>query len=157
MNRVSLLIIALLIASAIMLRRSSEWKSSERAQLYLPLLNAAEKKYKIPHDLLARQAFQESRFRLDIVSGLVKSTAGAVGIMQIVPKWHPGVDPLNVPEAIDYAARYLKSLYAKYGSWRYALAAYNAGPGNVDKYLPNLPPFKETQKYVQEILTDVPV
>lgn len=128
------------------------WK--QRGAKYLPILYAAEDKYGIPRDLLARQAYQESRFRDDIVSGATVSSAGALGIMQIVPKYHPGVDPLNVPAAIDYAAQFLARLRSQFGSWSLALAAYNAGPGNVQKYA-GIPPFTETQNYVSQILADV--
>lgn len=133
-----------------------EWKSSPNAQKYLPMLNTAERAVGIPTDLLARVAYQESHFRDDIVNGTNTSAAGAQGIMQLVPKWHPTVDPLNVPAAINYAAKYLKSLFVQFGSWPLALAAYNAGPGNVQKYN-GIPPFKETQDYVSQILRDVPV
>lgn len=126
----------------------------EKGAKYLPILYAAEDRYGIPRDLLARQAYQESRFREDIISGRTVSSAGAVGIMQIVPKWHPGVDPLNVPEAVDYAAKFLAGLKRQFGSWSLALAAYNAGPGNVTKY-GGIPPFTETRNYVSQILADV--
>ena len=142
----------LLSGGAIMVSTRS-WKTVTNAAKYLPLLNAAELKYGIPRDLLARQAYQESRFRDDIVSGKTVSSAGALGIMQIVPKWHPGVDPLNIPAAIDYAAKYLSALKRQFGSWSLALAAYNAGPGNVKKY-GGIPPFKETQAYVANITRD---
>jgi soluble lytic murein transglycosylase-like protein len=128
------------------------WK--QRGAKYLPLLYAAEDRYGIPRDLLARQAYQESHFRDDIVSGATVSSAGALGIMQIVPKFHPTAQPLNVPAAIDYAASFLSKLHAQFGSWGLALAAYNAGPGNVQKY-GGIPPFDETQKYVLDILLDV--
>ena len=140
----------------------SDWK--RRGEKYLPLLNAAERRYGIPRDLLARQAYQESRFREDIINGTTRSPAGAVGIMQIIPKWHPSLDPgdaaaderaaLDPARAIDYAARYLASLQRQFGSWSLALAAYNAGPGNVSKYN-GIPPFAETRNYVAQILGDV--
>lgn len=130
------------------------WKQAKNAEKYLPLLNAAERKYGLPTDLLARMAYQESRFRDDIVSGTTTSTAGAQGIMQIVPKWHPGVDPLNIPEAIDYAARFMASLYRQFKSWPLAVAAYNAGAGNVTKYA-GIPPFEETQNYVASVFGDL--
>src|SRR3990172_2707257 len=88
---IGVLALALFGGGAIVL---SDWK--KRGDKYLPALNAAEKKYGIPRDLLARQAFQESRFREDIISGRTISSAGALGLMQLVPKWHPGVDPLNI-------------------------------------------------------------
>lgn len=119
-------------------------------------LHAAEAKYGIPTDLLARQAYQESRFRPDIISGLNASPAGALGLMQIVPKYHPTAEPLNTPAAIDYAARFMAQLRAQFGSWPLALAAYNAGPGNVSKYGNQVPPFNETQNYVAQISADVP-
>lgn len=131
-----------------------EWKQKKNASKYLPLLNAAERKYGIPTDLLARMAYQESHWRDDIVNGTTTSTAGALGLMQLVPKWHPTVNPLDVPAAIDYAARYVASLHTQFGSWPLAVAAYNAGPGNVQKYA-GVPPFPETQSYVADIFADV--
>lgn len=132
------------------------WKASLNASKYLPALHAAEARYGIPTDLLARMAYQESHFRDDIVSGAKKSAAGAAGIMQIVPQYHPGVDPLNVSAAIDYAGKYLRQLYAQFGSWQLAVAAYNAGPGNVQKY-GGIPPFQETKDYVAQIFRDIGV
>lgn len=133
---------------------SSDWKTKPNASKYLGLLAAAERKYGIPTDLLARQAYQESRWREDIVSGAYPSSAGALGLMQIIPKFHPKAEPLNVPAAIDYAAREMVRLYKKFGRWQLALAAYNAGEGNVAKY-GGVPPFGETQNYVAQIARDV--
>lgn len=130
----------------------TDWRS--KGAKYLPILYAAEDRYGIPRDLLARQAYQESHFREDIITGAEVSPAGALGIMQIVPKYHPTAQPLNVPAAIDYAARFLSQLHTQFGSWSLALAAYNAGPGNVQKY-GGVPPFDETRKYVSQILADV--
>lgn len=117
---------------------------------------AAESQHGLPKGLLGRVAQQESAFRADIISGRTDSSAGARGIMQIVPKWHPNVDPLNVPEAINYAAKFLKSLHSEFGDWQLALAAYNFGSGNVrawlrgDKQLPD-----ETRNYVNNISRDL--
>lgn len=131
------------------------WKSAKNAEKYLPMLRAAEIRYGLPEDLLARVAFQESRWRDDIVSGQKVSSAGAIGLMQLIPRWHPGVDPLNVPIAIDYAGRYVRDLHKQFGSWKLAVAAYNAGPGSVRKY-GGVPPFTETQNYVAEVFGDLP-
>lgn len=126
---------------------------------YRPLFNAAEAKYGIPHGLLFRQAYQESRFRADIISGKVRSAAGAVGIMQVIPRWHPelgeagALDPVR---AIPYAAKFLSQLRKQFGSWPLALAAYNWGPGNVSKNPPDKWP-KETRNYVADITADVDV
>lgn len=130
----------------------TDWRA--KGAKYLPILYAAEDRYGIPRDLLARQAYQESHFREDIITGATPSAAGALGIMQIVPRFHPNADPLNVPAAIDYAANFLSQLHTQFGSWSLALAAYNAGPGNVTKYK-GIPPFAETQNYVSQILSDV--
>ena len=119
----------------------------------------ASRHWGIPEDLLARVAYQESRFRDDIISGKTVSHANAQGIMQIVPRWHPDVDPLNPTDAIWYAAKYLSSLYNRFGNWKHALAAYNWGQGNLAKYLSgtykNMP--KETANYISQITKDVTV
>lgn len=135
----------------------SAWKSSVNAQKYIPVANAAEVKYGLPHDLIARMAYQESHFRDDIINGSTASPAGALGIMQIVPKWHPTLSRAQILDpytAIPYAASYVKSLYTQFGTWDKAVAAYNAGPGNVTKYA-GVPPFAETLAYVKGVLTDI--
>lgn len=131
-----------------------KWKKTPNAEKYLPALRAAELKYGLPPDLLARMAYQESRFRDDIVSGATRSSAGALGLMQIVPRWHPNVDPLNTAAAIDYAAKFVRDLHRQFGSWKLAVAAYNAGPGNVVKY-GGIPPYLETRNYVNQIFDDL--
>jgi soluble lytic murein transglycosylase-like protein len=136
----------------------SAWTTPAGEQ-WRPIFDAAERAYMIPSGLLFRQGYQESRFRQDIIDGTTRSSAGAVGIMQIIPKWHPelgeagALDPLR---AIPYAGKYLASLRKRFGTWELALAAYNAGPGNVVKYN-GIPPFTETQNYVAQITADVPV
>lgn len=130
------------------------WTPPDSAEPYLYLLNRAERKHGIPHNLLTRVAYQESRFRDDIISGETTSSAGAVGIMQIVPRWHPDVNPLDVSAAIDYAGGYLASLKKQVGSWEMALAAYNWGIGNLQRQgWQNAP--AETRQYVQQIAGDV--
>lgn len=133
------------------------WAIPKSGEKYKPLFVAAEKKYGLPENLLARVAYQESRFRDDIISGKLKSGAGAVGIMQIVPRWHPGIDPLDVPAAVDYAGRYLAQLKGQFGTWVHALAAYNWGQGNLKKFLSGevktMP--EETRKYIYEISRDI--
>lgn len=109
--------------------------SAKNEALYRPAIEQAELNYGLPAGLLSRLLYQESRYRSDIIEGRTVSAAGALGIAQIVPKWHPGVDPLDPYAAIDYAAGYLRTLYRQFGSWDNALAAYNWGPGNVQKHL----------------------
>lgn len=130
------------------------WVPPQSAEPYLYQLQKTEIKYGLPENLLVRVAYQESRFRDDIIKGDTVSSAGAVGIMQIVPRWHPNVNPLNVNEAIDYAGQYLRSLYTQTGSWLMAIAAYNWGIGNLKKKGFAKAP-KETRQYVEQIADDV--
>jgi len=118
---------------------------------YGDFFKAAEIANGLPTGLLEKMAEVESGFRDDVISGKVKSSAGAVGIMQIVPKWHPAVNPYDAVASIQYAGRYVKDLYNQLGSWPKALAAYNWGIGNVQKYgMTKLP--TETQNYIKKIL-----
>lgn len=144
-----------LIGVLLVLKKLTPWVIPIAGRPFENLFASASAQYNLPENLLARVAYQESRFRKDIIDGTTKSSAGAQGIMQIVPAYHPGVNPLVPAEAIRYAAKYLRQLYNQFGSWKLALAGYNAGPGNVVKY-GGVPPFKETQNYVSQILSDVP-
>lgn len=102
-----------------------------RAAPYLATIAATERAHDIPAGLLLNLIHHESNFDTDAVS-----PKGALGIAQIVPKWHPNVDPSDPAQAIAYAGRYLASLNAAFGSWTYALVAYNWGYGNMKKYGP---------------------
>ena len=127
---------------------------------YLSALNDAEATYHIPHNLLARIAWQESHFRPDIIAGAVKSPAGAVGIMQLMPNYFPDAGQ-SVLADINTAARLLTTLFQRFKDWQLAVAAYNWGGGNVhhemadDGGIAGMP--TETQNYVNEVFADVPV
>jgi soluble lytic murein transglycosylase-like protein len=113
------------------------------------LLNQAAAKYGLDPSLLTAVAQQESGLNPYAVS-----SAGARGVMQLMPATAAGlgVDPNDPAQNIDGGARFLAQLLAKYnGDTSLALAAYNAGPGNVAKYN-GIPPFAETQNYVASIL-----
>lgn len=130
------------------------WTPPERAQPYLAAIYAAEERHGMPRNLLARLLYQESRYREDIITGATVSSAGAQGIAQIVPRWHPEARPLDPWHSIDYAAAYLAQLQRQFGSWPMALAAYNWGPGNLRAQGFNAAP-AETRNYVAQITADV--
>lgn len=123
---------------------------------YAATIAAAEDRAGLPRDLLARQLYQESRYREDIITGRTRSPAGALGIAQFMPATaaEMGIDPLNPVQAINAAADYMARLYARFGNWSEALAAYNWGQGNVSrKGLASAP--RETRLYYSQILADV--
>ena len=84
-----------------------------------------------------------------------KSPYGAVGVFQLMPSTAKklGFNPYYVNENIKGGLMYYKMMYQKFGSTELALAAYNAGPGNVSKYN-GMPPFKETKYFVSTIMAE---
>jgi len=81
------------------------------------------------------------------------SPAGAQGIAQLMPGFHPGVNPWNPTESLHYAARLLRGYLTEFGAdYRLGIAAYNAGPTAVRAY-GGIPPFPETQALVASVLS----
>lgn len=95
-------------------------------------------------------ARKESGFKHEL-----KSPYGAVGVFQVLPSTAKkiGYNPYYLNENIKAGLTYYKMMYKMFGSTELALAAYNAGPGNVKKY-GTVPPFKETKRFVNVIMQD---
>lgn len=133
------------------------WTQTPNAGIYIPTINAAEVNWHIPFNLLARIAYQESRFRDDVVLGVAVSRAGCVGLMQLNPIYFPNAGK-DWTADVTTAAGLLASDYNRFMDWQLAIAAYNDGGGNVDMYVKHkrpLPP--ETINYVSQVVADVPV
>ena len=115
----------------------------------VPYFEEAAATYGVDVRLLELIAKKESNFRSDAVSH-----AGAMGIMQLMPATAEGLgveNPFDARENIMGGAKYIADKLAMYsGNVSLALAAYNAGSGNVAKY-GGVPPFAETQNYVSWI------
>ena len=136
---------------------------------YSAYVEAASEAYSVPEPIIYALIKCESDFNPSAVS-----SAGAVGLCQIMPDtflWltdqvlfeHFEAGMLYDPETnIRYGTYYLSRLYDRYGRWDLALAAYNGGPGNVDKWLEDDSyadgegglrriPFKETRQFVKKV------
>jgi soluble lytic murein transglycosylase-like protein len=115
---------------------------------YLDIARAAARAHDVPEDLFLRLVQQESGWNPAAVSA-----KGATGLAQLMPDTAAllGVDIHDPKQNLVGGARYLRMMYEKFGSWRLALAAYNAGPGAVEEH-GGIPPFDETQDYVRAIL-----
>ncbi len=120
-------------------RHRSEYENAAR--------NAA-RRHNIPEDLFLRLVTQESAW-----NPKARSHKGAIGLAQLMPATarQLRVNPHDPLENLDGGARYLAEQYRTFRSWRLALAAYNAGPGAVQKHN-GVPPYKETRGYVRAIL-----
>lgn len=124
-----------------------KYSGAHRSQFERAARNAA-RRYNVPEDLFLRLVTQESAW-----NPAARSHKGAIGLAQLMPGTARKlrVNPHDPLENLDGGARYLAEQYRTFRSWRLALAAYNAGPGAVQKYN-GIPPYKETQGYVRAIL-----
>jgi soluble lytic murein transglycosylase-like protein len=123
------------------------FRSSYRGE-FLDHARAAARRHNIPEDLFLRLVQQESGWNPRAISH-----AGARGLAQLMPDTARmlGVNPDDPLQNLEGGARYLRMMHDRFGDWRLALAAYNAGPGAVEQH-GGIPPFRETRDYVRIIL-----
>ncbi len=141
------------LAASSSLRGAASIESSAAAESDGPvatLVGDAANRYGLDPALLASLVRQESGFNPAAVSN-----AGAMGLTQLMPETAAqlGVtDPFDAAQNVDGGARYLRGLLDRFhGDTRLAVAAYNAGPGAVERY-GDVPPYAETQAYVLAVL-----
>jgi membrane-bound lytic murein transglycosylase B len=128
---------------------SSSGKSTITKSDYDDIINEMANKYDVDSKLIKSIIKHESGFNANAVSH-----AGAKGLMQIMPSNFDSygiTNPVDPKQNIEAGTRMIKSNLRKYnGNVELALAAYNAGGGNVKKY-GGIPPFKETQNYIRKV------
>jgi soluble lytic murein transglycosylase-like protein len=116
------------------------------------LIQLSALKHKLPVAFVKSIMAAESAFQSDAVS-----SKGALGLMQVMPETahEMGLDASIPEQNVEAGTAYLAALVERYRNnrnWlRHAIAAYNAGPANVDKYR-GVPPFHETRAYVTRVL-----
>ncbi|NHM32974.1 lytic transglycosylase domain-containing protein [Neobacillus terrae] len=124
-------------------------QNQNSSQKYDDIIEKASRLYQVPAKLIRSVMQHESSFNPNAVS-----RTGASGLMQLMPGTARAMgaeNTLDPEQNILAGTKYLRQLMDKYdGNIHYTIAAYNAGPGNVDKY-GGIPPFKETQNYVRKV------
>ena len=143
-------------------RAEPDWYQRLRYPLeYRQLVRKSARTYDVDPALIAAVIYRESRFKPDAVSD-----AGAIGLMQLLPetgKWiaaTTGGERFRINDLYDpkvnvrYGSFYLGELIEKYGSVRFALAAYHAGQTNADRWLAAEGEigFPDTRAYVDDVL-----
>jgi soluble lytic murein transglycosylase-like protein len=123
---------------------------ADRSRLYDDVIFEHSQLHGVRTDLIRAVVQVESAF-----NPLARSPKGAMGLMQLMPataRQYGVTNPFNPVENIRAGVAYLKELLNRYqNNEELALAAYNAGPGAVDKYRQSVPPYRETRNYVAQI------
>lgn len=165
---ISILLVAALVASLWVTLDTAITKKLYPLE-YSETVEVCSVEYSVPKELIYAVIKTESNFKSDAVS-----SKNAIGLMQMKPDTYTWLcskndDPENDPNLlykpevnIRYGVFYLDMLYSEFGSWETALAAYNAGPSNVRKWLENPEysddgvltniPFRETREYVEKVM-----
>ena len=121
---------------------------ARRADRYEHLIKELSQRYKVNSNLVKAVVTEESCFNSNALSHV-----GAQGLMQLMPEtatWLKVRDPGDPKDNLRGGVRYLSSLLKEFETVELALAAYNAGPGNVRRYK-GVPPFAETRAYLQKV------
>lgn len=125
---------------------------SRKALTPQELVSRAAEQHGLPPELVHAVARSESAYRQDAISH-----KGAIGLMQLMPGTAASLnaDPYDPEQNVEAGTRYLRQLLLQYKDYpdqvKRALAAYNAGPGAVQKYN-GIPPYRETQLYVHKVV-----
>lgn len=134
---------------------SKGWSKSSYGQTalstcpsYCHYIDMASDKHQVPKNLIISIIKAESNFNPNAVS-----PKGAKGLMQLMDINSQAIDPFNPSENIDGGTELLARLIRQYEDIELALAAYNAGQGNVAKY-GGVPPFKETKQYIAKVMVN---
>ncbi len=130
----------------------NETKYDPAAQDVVKMVQFSARQHGVDPKLAMAVAKTESNFSPSVVS-----SAGAIGVMQLMPDTAKGLgvkDPFDARQNVDGGVRYLKELLGTFGGdVKKAVAAYNAGPQAVQSY-GGVPPYSETQNYVNKVMAD---
>src|SRR5579872_1130234 len=159
LTRVIILCVCLFLASAIdLLSLRALHPLDARLRIPAPqftlneVIRAASHKYQVPASFIKSIIAAESAFSPDVVS-----PKGAIGLMQLMPETarQLGADPTIPEQNVDAGTNYLSSLLHLYANNKHqmqnTIAAYNAGPGAVQRYK-GVPPYRETRAYVTRVM-----